>query len=161
MSFTPEQRTRGGQTRCAKLTPEQQSEYGRLGYRKTTALYGHEKWAEAVIQRQRERPSKLELAVIRLLDELDWHPTHIFQPWSDCRATVDFADVEHQIAIEVRGGIHFCPISTDPDGEFFDWKVSRLRADGWTVLVIDCPNNKLPPDTRPRLMAVAPTSIPF
>lgn len=161
MGFTPEQRMRGGQTRCAKLTAEQQAAYGHLGYLKTTSLYGHEKWAEAVIQRQRSNPSRLEQAAMQLLDELDWHPVHIYQPWPDSRATVDFADVVERIVIEIRGGIHFNKLSNDPNGSFFDWKVSRLRSEGWQVIVIDCPNNKLPADTRSRLMAVAPTNLPF
>lgn len=155
--LTAEDRRAGGKARAQLADfPAHQSTAGRRGYYAAVAKHGEERILAAAIAKQRAHPSKLERELLAILQDMDVPAyEHIHRPWDDRRYTVDVAWPAERRAIEVLGGVHFRPDLTGDPGRFdrLQAKLTALAADGWQVLLVECPANRLPADTRDRVQA--------
>jgi len=153
--LTTEDRRAGGKARMQLAdAPAHQVAAGRRGYIAACARHGEERILAAAIAKQRAHPSRLERELLTILADIDAPAyEHIHQPWPDRRYTVDVAWPAERRAIEVLGAVHFRPDLTGDPGRFdrLQAKLAALAADGWQVLLVECPANHLPDDTRDRV----------
>ena len=161
--MTPEQieaRRRGGRTRAAQFTADSQRQArasvkreslvraGQRGARTTIERYGIERLVELSRQRRLEKPSAPEAALIDLLLDLGetaglTYEREYYPLGPAALLTVDFAWAAERKAVEVFGEVH--SLFGDPGAD--SARLARLRAAGWSVLVVeaaDLDNPELP-----------------
>lgn len=159
---TREDQAAAGRARAQKMTKEERVEFARKGWNAACSKVGAGNVIQRIIERQRANPSPIEREVLDYCRGRGWNVEHIYRPWNDRAFTVDIADPANKIAIEVLGPLHFLPFTAD-QRHYLEEKVTRLVNEGWNVLLLPCPDNRLPDGALELVEAVIPdyATVPF